>query len=48
MQDYATAEEWNVANLPHETHTIFKMRDVRYNTSIPDDTFVVANVENAD
>ena len=47
VQDYATAEEWNVANLPHGTHTIFKMRNVHYNTDIPDDTFVVANVEKA-
>jgi outer membrane lipoprotein-sorting protein len=45
VQDFATAEEWDVANVPHDTHTVFKMRNVRYNTNVPDDTFAVANVQ---
>ncbi len=45
IQDYATAREFNVANVPYGTHTLFKVRNVRYNTGVPDDTFAVANVQ---
>ena len=45
IQDYATALESNVANVQYGTHTLFKVRNVRYNTGVPDDTFAVANVQ---
>ena len=45
IQDYATARELNVANVPYGTHTLFKVHNVRYNTGVPDDTFGVANVQ---
>jgi hypothetical protein len=45
IQDYTTAKESNVANVQYGTHTIFKVRGVRYNTNVPDDTFTVANVQ---
>jgi outer membrane lipoprotein-sorting protein len=45
IQDYTTAKESNVANVQYGTHTVFKVRSVRYNTNVPDDTFTVANVQ---
>jgi outer membrane lipoprotein-sorting protein len=45
IQDYTTAKESNVANVQYGTHTIFKVRGVRYNSNVPDDTFTVANVQ---
>jgi outer membrane lipoprotein-sorting protein len=45
IQDFATAQESNVANVQYGTHTLFKIHDVRYNTGVPDDTFAVANVQ---
>jgi len=45
IQDYATAQESNIANVQYGTHTIFKVRNVRYDTGVPDDTFNVANVQ---
>ena len=45
IQDYATARESEIANVPYNTHTIFKLRNVRYDSHVPDDTFSVANVQ---
>ena len=45
LQDYATAMESTVANLPHDTHTIFTVREARYNTGVAADVFNVANLE---
>lgn len=45
IQDYATAREWQVANVAYDTHTAFKIRNVRYNTGVSDDTFTVSNIQ---
>jgi outer membrane lipoprotein-sorting protein len=45
IQDYATAQESDVANVQYGTHTVFKIRNVRYDTNVPEDTFSVANVQ---
>jgi len=45
VQDYATAREWEVANVPYDTHTAFKIRNVRYNTGVSEDTFTVSNIQ---
>ena len=45
IQDYATARESEIANVPYNTHTVFKIRNVRYDTHVPDDLFTVANVQ---
>ena len=45
IQDYATARESEVANVLYDTHTVFKVRNVRYDSHVPDDTFSVANVQ---
>jgi outer membrane lipoprotein-sorting protein len=42
---YATAMESDVATLPYGTHTAYKMRDVHYDTDVPDSIFDVANLE---
>jgi hypothetical protein len=47
VQDYATAMEATVANLPHDTHTVFKVHEARYNTSVGVDVFDVANLGSA-
>jgi outer membrane lipoprotein-sorting protein len=43
VQNYATPMEQDVASIPHGTHTFYKLRDVRYDTGVPDDTFSVSN-----
>jgi outer membrane lipoprotein-sorting protein len=45
IQDYATARQAEVANLQYDTHTLFKVKNVRYNTGVPDDLFSVASVQ---
>ena len=45
VQDYATAREWQVANVQYETRTAFKIRNVRYNGGVSDDTFTVSNIQ---
>ena len=42
IQDYTTLMEIVVVNVPAETHTVFRMHDVRYDQGIPDDLFRVA------
>ena len=42
IQDYTTLTEIVVANVPAETHTVFRMHDVHYDQGIPDDLFRVA------
>src|SRR5262249_28668255 len=46
VQNYATAMESQVANVPEATHTDFKMRDVRYDTGVAAALFNVATLEN--
>ena len=45
VQDYATAREWQVANVQYDTRTAFKIRNVRYNGGVSDDTFTVSNIQ---
>ena len=45
VQDFATAQESDIANLQYHTHTTYKLRNVRYNSGVSDDTFSVANVQ---
>jgi hypothetical protein len=45
IQDYATAQESEVVNVLHNTRTVFKTRNVRYDTDVSEDTFSVANVQ---
>ena len=44
-EHFATAREAEVANVQYGTHTLFKVRNVRYNTGVPDDLFSVASVQ---
>ena len=46
VQNYATAMESQVANVPEATHTDFKMRDVHYDTGVAEGLFNVATLEN--
>jgi len=45
IQDYATAQESDIANVQYNTHTVFKLRSVRYNSGVSGDIFTVANVQ---
>ena len=45
IQGFATAVESEVANLQAETRTLFKLRNVRYNSGVPDDLFSVSSVQ---
>ena len=45
IQEHATAADSDVINVQYGTHTTFKIRNVRYDTSVPDDTFSVSNVQ---
>ena len=42
---YATAMESDVATVPYATHTTYKLREVRYDTEVPEGVFDVANME---
>ncbi len=44
VQDYGTAVEADVANVSAGTHTVFKMRDVKYDGDVPELLFSVANL----
>jgi outer membrane lipoprotein-sorting protein len=44
IDKYATPMEANIANVQADTHTIFKMRDVRYDTGVGDDVFSLSNL----
>jgi outer membrane lipoprotein-sorting protein len=44
IQNYTTLVEMVVANVPAETHTTLRMRDVRYDQEIPDEVFRVATL----
>lgn len=43
--DYQTAMEANVANVPANTHTVFTMRNVRYDAGVGDGVFSVSNLD---
>jgi hypothetical protein len=45
IQDYATAKESTIANVQYGTHTVFKLKNIRYNSNVPDDVFTVSNVQ---
>ena len=45
IQDYATAKHSEIANVQYGTHTIFTVKNIRYNSNVPDDTFAVSNVQ---
>lgn len=44
VQNYATPMEQDVASVPHKTRTVYKLRDVRYDTGVPEDLFSVSNL----
>lgn len=43
--NYQTAMQANVSNLPNESRTLFKMRDVRYDDGVSDSTFSISNLD---
>jgi hypothetical protein len=43
--DYQTAMEADVANVPANTHTVFTMRNVRYDAGVGDGVFNVSNLD---
>jgi hypothetical protein len=45
VQGYATAQEAEVANLQHDTRTVYRMARVRYDTDVSPDLFTVASVQ---
>jgi outer membrane lipoprotein-sorting protein len=45
IQDYATARESEVQNLLYDTHTVYKLVRVKYNSDVGDDLFSVASVQ---
>jgi hypothetical protein len=45
IQDYATFREAEVATLPHDTHTVFKVKTTRYDTDVSEDLFSVASIQ---
>lgn len=42
---YQTAMESDVANLPANTHTVFSMKNVRYDEGVSENTFSVSNLD---
>jgi outer membrane lipoprotein-sorting protein len=44
VQDYSTPMEQDVASVPHGTRTVYKLRDVRYDTGVSEDLFTVSNL----
>jgi len=42
---YQTPMEWQVANLPANTRTTFRMRDVRYDEGVSESVFSVSNLD---
>jgi outer membrane lipoprotein-sorting protein len=44
LQGYATPMEADVANVQYGTHTVYRIRDVRYDTGVSGDVFNVANL----
>jgi hypothetical protein len=45
IQNYATAQESEIADVPNGTHTLLKIRNVRYDTGVSEDVFSVSNVQ---
>ena len=45
VAEYQTAMEADVANLPAKTHTVFTMRNVRYDAGVGDGVFNVYNLD---
>ncbi len=43
--NYETAMEANVSNLPNDSRTFFKMRDVTYDSGVPESTFTISNLD---
>jgi outer membrane lipoprotein-sorting protein len=44
FEKYATPMEANIANVQADTHTIFRMRDVRYDKGVDDSVFSLSNL----
>jgi outer membrane lipoprotein-sorting protein len=44
FEKYATPMEAKIANVQAETHTIFRMRDVRYDKGVDGETFSLSNL----
>lgn len=45
VQNYATAHEAEVSNVPYETRTRFKISNVRYDGGVSDNIFTVGNIQ---
>jgi len=45
IENYATAHEAEIANVQAGTHTLFKVRNVAYDTNVSEDLFTLANVQ---
>jgi outer membrane lipoprotein-sorting protein len=45
VQGYATAMESTIATVPDNTHTVFELRDVKYDKGVDDVTFSVSNLD---
>jgi outer membrane lipoprotein-sorting protein len=45
IDKYATAQEAEIANVQYGTRTLFKVRNVRYDTDVSDDIFTLGNVQ---
>jgi outer membrane lipoprotein-sorting protein len=45
IDKYATAQVAEIANVQYGTHTLFKVRNVRYDTDVSEDLFTLGNVQ---
>ncbi len=45
IQNYATARDAEVANVPYNTRTRFKINNVRYDTDVNENVFTVGNIQ---
>jgi hypothetical protein len=45
IDKYATAQEAEIANVQYGTRTLFKVRNVRYDTNVSEDVFTLGNVQ---
>jgi Outer membrane lipoprotein-sorting protein len=43
--DYQTAMEAEIANVQAETHTLFTLRDVKYDAGVPEAVFSISNLD---
>ena len=45
VQDYATARESEIANVPAGTRTVITVKSVRYDSGVPDELFSVSSIQ---